>query len=69
MAVEADQYDASNHSGWSVVIKGRARELTDADEIEQASALRLRPWGVDDPHHYLAVSTDLVSGRRIDRPR
>jgi nitroimidazol reductase NimA-like FMN-containing flavoprotein (pyridoxamine 5'-phosphate oxidase superfamily) len=65
VAVEADEYDPVDHSGWSVVVKGRARELTDQKEVQRAAALPLRPWGAGGAHHYLAVSTELVSGRRV----
>ena len=65
VAVEADEYDAVDHSGWSVVVKGRVRKLTDPAEIERAAGLPLRPWGSRNAHHYLAVSTELVSGRRV----
>ena len=65
VAVEADQYDEFDHSGWSVVVKGRVRKLTDPAEVKRAAALPLRPWGSETAHHYLAVSTELVSGRRV----
>jgi hypothetical protein len=68
VAVEADGYDAADRTGWSVVIKGRARELTSTDEIARASALSLYPWGIDHADHFVGVRADLVSGRCIGTP-
>jgi hypothetical protein len=34
-------------------------------ELHRARHLPLRPWASDQPDRYIAVSTDLVSGRRI----
>jgi nitroimidazol reductase NimA-like FMN-containing flavoprotein (pyridoxamine 5'-phosphate oxidase superfamily) len=65
VAVEADAYDSIDHHGWSVIVQGRARELSNPDELARARALPLRPWGGSEPDHYVAVSIDRVSGRRV----
>jgi uncharacterized protein len=68
VAVEADEYDPVGHTGWSVVVKGRAREITRPDELDRAKSLGLRTWANDRTDHYIAISTDLVSGRSIGPP-
>ncbi len=41
---EVDQWNTANWSGWSVVIKGDAREVTDWAEIAQLEQIGLIPW-------------------------
>lgn len=69
VAVEADDFDVVTRTGWSVVVRGRARELVDDAEIERASRLELEPWVTDQADHFISVSTELVSGRCIGVPR
>jgi nitroimidazol reductase NimA-like FMN-containing flavoprotein (pyridoxamine 5'-phosphate oxidase superfamily) len=68
VAVEADDFDVISHSGWSVLVRGTSRVLTLPGELERARGLSLRPWAGDTPDRYVAISTDLVSGRRIHSP-
>jgi nitroimidazol reductase NimA-like FMN-containing flavoprotein (pyridoxamine 5'-phosphate oxidase superfamily) len=64
VAFEADEVDPAYHTGWSVVVTGRAREVTDPAEIERLETLPLPHWaGVNG--HYITISTDIVSGRRL----
>jgi hypothetical protein len=65
VAFEADDFSTFNHSGWSVVVTGVARELTDADEIEQAQALPLTRWGGDGSDRFVCISTEIVTGRSL----
>jgi uncharacterized protein len=66
VAFEVDHIDPVSHTGWSVLVRGSSHVLTDADDLERAKRLPLRPWAVDDPGDYwVAITTDLVSGRRI----
>lgn len=41
---EVDRWDEADHSGWSVVIRGKARQVTGWAEIEQLENLGLVPW-------------------------
>lgn len=68
VALEVDDYDQNAHTGWSVIVKGRARELTDPDEVDHADALGLHTWANDETNHYIAISIDLVTGRSIGPP-
>lgn len=65
VAVEADQYDLLGHVGWSVLVRGTSRVLALPDELERARLLPLRPWASDLPDRFIAISADLVTGRRI----
>ena len=64
VALEADQYDPVSHAGWSVLVCGSSRVLTDPAEITPASRLPLRAWANDGADRFISIGTDLVSGRR-----
>ena len=65
VAVEADAIDPISHHGWSVLVQGTSRVLTLPGEIERARSLPLRSWASDDGDRFMAISIDMVSGRRI----
>jgi hypothetical protein len=66
--LEVDGYTVLDHSGWSVLATGRLAEITDADRLDTARRLPLSPWALSDPSHYVELSIELLSGRRIRRP-
>ena len=68
VAFEVDSIDPVYHSGWSVVVQGMARVVVDRDEIARLRALPLSVWTPNDAHHFVTISTDLVTGRRISKP-
>lgn len=63
VAFEADDFDTMYHSGWSVVVTGIARVLPADDETARYAPL-VR-WAPDGRERTIAISTDIVSGRRI----
>jgi nitroimidazol reductase NimA-like FMN-containing flavoprotein (pyridoxamine 5'-phosphate oxidase superfamily) len=65
VAVEVDHIEPASHLGWSVLVRGRSRVITDAAAIEAARQLRLRPWATEDADRFIGVSVDLVSGREV----
>jgi nitroimidazol reductase NimA-like FMN-containing flavoprotein (pyridoxamine 5'-phosphate oxidase superfamily) len=66
IAVEADSYDSSERDGWSVLVRGVATELVDAGPIVRARDLLADSWLTnDDAAHYVSVTCDLVTGRRL----
>jgi nitroimidazol reductase NimA-like FMN-containing flavoprotein (pyridoxamine 5'-phosphate oxidase superfamily) len=65
VAFEVDQMDPVSHEGWSVMVTGVAREVTDADELERLESHRIPRWAPTGDGRVVAVSTDLVTGRRI----
>ncbi len=69
VAYEADAIDAETQLGWSVIVVGTARLLTDEDAAARYRG-RLRPWisgAVDD---VITISADIVTGFRMvaDQP-
>lgn len=64
VAVEADQIDEADHSGWSVLVRGRSFEVTDPAQIAAAAAIGPPGWAGSDGH-LVAVHAHTVSGHRI----
>jgi nitroimidazol reductase NimA-like FMN-containing flavoprotein (pyridoxamine 5'-phosphate oxidase superfamily) len=65
VAFEIDHVDPIDHEGWSVLVQGCAHEMTDADELERARTLPLRPWAPGARDHYVRIPTERMSGRRL----
>ena len=65
VAFEVDEYDVQRHTGWSVNVVGIARELTDPVQLALAEHLPIAPWGPGERTHFVCISLDVVSGRRI----
>jgi len=65
VAFEVDDYDALRHTGWSVNVVGIAREITDPSLLDRVRRLPLAHWVPGPADHHLAISLDVVTGRRI----
>lgn len=68
VAFEVDGIDREAREGWSVVVKGRADEVTVHDNPtlrERVSGLALYPWAEGDRGHWVRIVPSQVSGRRI----
>lgn len=65
VAFEADAIDSDRRAGWSVVVVGGARLLTDAAQIEHYRQL-LRPWAPGEKDDFIAIRAEVVSGVRIN---
>jgi nitroimidazol reductase NimA-like FMN-containing flavoprotein (pyridoxamine 5'-phosphate oxidase superfamily) len=64
LCLEIDEIHPERHTGWSVLVTGRADVLTDPSDIDAATRLPLRPWtGVGDS--YVRIESSMVSGREI----
>ena len=62
---EADGIDAADATDWSVLVKGRAVELHDTNELDDVAALPLRYWSLGDKAHWIRIVPDEITGRRI----
>lgn len=62
---EVDGIDADSGHGWSVMLQGRAEEITDADVIERAAARRTAPWRIGESVHWIRIVPTEMAGRRI----
>jgi nitroimidazol reductase NimA-like FMN-containing flavoprotein (pyridoxamine 5'-phosphate oxidase superfamily) len=62
---EVDGVDPEDGTGWSVLVKGRAVQIRDADELRAADRLQLQPWTLGDKVHWIRILPAEVTGRRI----
>jgi nitroimidazol reductase NimA-like FMN-containing flavoprotein (pyridoxamine 5'-phosphate oxidase superfamily) len=62
--LEIDRYEPLDHTGWSVLVTGRLA-LASPERVEVLRCLPLAPWALDDPHHFVELSIELVSGRAV----
>jgi nitroimidazol reductase NimA-like FMN-containing flavoprotein (pyridoxamine 5'-phosphate oxidase superfamily) len=65
VAFEVDEIDALGHTGWSVIVQGVAREITDPDKVADTQRRQLARWAPGGDDRVVAISTEIVSGRRI----
>lgn len=61
VAFEIDHIDLSSSSGWSVLLRGHAHELThwESDHLD------IPAWAPGERRHVVRVVPELVTGRRI----
>ncbi|WP_232011241.1 pyridoxamine 5'-phosphate oxidase family protein [Mycobacterium shigaense] len=64
VAYEADSLDPQTRTGWSVVVTGRARTVTDPDRISRYELL-LKPW-VNHADTVVAIEPAMITGLRIE---
>lgn len=62
---EVDELDHEGRTGWSVLVKGRAVELTSGDEHRGVAHLPLRAWATGEKAHWVRINPTEVTGRRI----
>lgn len=65
VAFEVDHIDPVSQGGWSVVVTGVATEVTADDDLRGIETLPLSRWAPCGGSHVVAISTELVAGRRI----
>jgi len=71
VAFEIDGADAAAHTGWSVLVRGEAVEVTDPAELARLRELPLDPWAPGAKSRYVRILPAVLTGRRIsvsDRP-
>ena len=68
VAFEIDGTDAAAHTGWSVLIRGEAIEVTDPAELARLRKLPLDPWAPGAKAHYVRILPTVLTGRRILAP-
>ncbi len=65
---EVDGVDKATRTGWSVVIRGEATEITDRDDLARVRKLPLTPWGPGAKSRYIRILPAALTGRRIVAP-
>lgn len=68
VALEADEVDEVERTGWSVVAHGRASIVTDADEREALHAEPFEPWALPDTNSFwVRIDVHDIAGREVVR--
>ena len=63
-AFEIDGIEPEAHTGWSVILVGRAEEITQgASEVDRVEQLGLQPLAPGDKPHWIRLRATVVSGR------
>lgn len=68
VAFEVDALEPATRSGWSVVIKGLAQEITPVDSpsvLDRLQALPLFPWPGGERTMLVRLPTSSITGRRV----
>jgi uncharacterized protein len=67
VAFEVDEYDASAGAGWSVMVQGYGRDITEAadDFSWTARGARVQTAAPGEKLHMIAVDPTQISGRRF----
>jgi uncharacterized protein len=68
VAFEVDGTDEAARTGWSVVVRGEATEVTDPAELARLRKLRLSPRAPGAKSRYVRILPAKLTGRRILAP-
>jgi nitroimidazol reductase NimA-like FMN-containing flavoprotein (pyridoxamine 5'-phosphate oxidase superfamily) len=68
VAFEVDHFDPVRRAAWSVVVHGRAHQVTSLDNPllrQRIARLALYPWTGHEKPHVLRIVPQTVTGRRV----
>jgi uncharacterized protein len=68
VAFEVDGADEVTRTGWSVLVRGEATEVTDPAELARVRKLPLSPWAPGPKSRYVRILPTVLTGRRIALP-
>ena len=68
VAFEVDDIDGAVGLGWSVLVVGKSRVVTDPAQIADLERAEIRSWVRIEQPYYVAIQIGRISGRRLDRP-
>ncbi|PXY27107.1 pyridoxamine 5'-phosphate oxidase family protein [Prauserella muralis] len=67
VAFEADHIDPETHTGWSVVVLGKASAVTDVDALVRLNDPSRRPWAPGRHDRCIRIRAGQITGRRLVR--
>jgi transcriptional regulator with XRE-family HTH domain len=65
VSFDVDHLDDTLAEGWSVLLTGTARIITDPAEREHAAALGIQPWAGGERDVYVRLTSSQITGRGI----
>jgi nitroimidazol reductase NimA-like FMN-containing flavoprotein (pyridoxamine 5'-phosphate oxidase superfamily) len=67
VSFQVDRVDEALHEGWSVLVHGRAHEVTDERAVKHLEdTTHLEPWAGGARDVYVRIALTRISGRRIE---
>jgi hypothetical protein len=68
VAFEVDHLDEAQQAGWSVTAVGPSWEVTDLEDLARLRQLGLRSWTGGMLEHFIRITPELLTGRRLAAP-
>lgn len=68
VAFEIDGIDEATRTGWSVLVRGEATEVTNPADLARVRKLPLYPWAPGAKRRYIRILPASLTGRRIALP-
>jgi uncharacterized protein len=67
VAFQVDAIDPASHQGWSVLVQGVGRDVTDGLDAwsERIRKVGIEPWASGDKQHWIAIAPTAITGRRL----
>jgi nitroimidazol reductase NimA-like FMN-containing flavoprotein (pyridoxamine 5'-phosphate oxidase superfamily) len=66
VSFEADRIDEALREGWSVLVHGRAHQVTDEREVKRLEDwTHIEPWAAGARDVYVRITLTRISGRRL----
>jgi hypothetical protein len=65
---QVDHVDENHRLGWSVLVRGKVTEVTDAEELDRIRGLPLDPFAGGRRPRFVRILSASISGRRVDIP-
>ncbi|MGQ0434088.1 MAG: pyridoxamine 5'-phosphate oxidase family protein [Microthrixaceae bacterium] len=66
VAFEVDEMDPLWHTGWSVMVTGVARHITDPAKVARLATMPIARWAPRGGGQIVSITPELISGRRIE---
>lgn len=66
VSFEVDAYDEVERTGWSVLVKGRAKVVSDPAVLARLEVSGLRPYATSVPKpEWILINPNTITGRRV----
>jgi nitroimidazol reductase NimA-like FMN-containing flavoprotein (pyridoxamine 5'-phosphate oxidase superfamily) len=69
VAFETDHIDPAGESGWSVLVRGTATRVTDAERLAALADVPVHPWAPGHSDVWIEIRPHRLTGRMIKRQR
>ena len=69
LTFEADESSSADCEGWSVLVRGVAREVSDPNDLAALRRGSLRSWWSSPHEHWVRISIEFITGRALHSRR